>query len=192
MNKSTKLTSEKLKALILIIRAGCSSAKEDLAILLYPIIRNIVGKYNKDPDDKTSTTNFIIGKIFKKLSYIDLDKSMLSYIKLIANNHCIDEYRRNHRKKRVLVYDNDYLDGFESNNKDNSLVKTDYLDIYSLATDGDLEIAEILYSIIQEEKPLEEVSLRTGKGIDELKKIQKFYIDYKLKQLLKKKVVTFS
>lgn len=189
MTNTITQVSQQVKDLIHQIRSGCSQSREDLAVLLYPIVRNIVGKYYKNSDDKSSTTNYILGKIFHKMEYFDINKSVLSYIKLLANNHCIDEYRKKFRKKKVAYHDNDYLDSFESSNDESRLTKIDYLDLYNVVT-NDIEKAEVIYSILIENKSIEDVALEFSLPKENIEDIKKVYIDNKLRILLKKQNIT--
>ena len=180
--------AEEVKILIKNIRAGCSQSREDLASMLIPIIKPIVGKYYSGFHDKASATNYIVAKVFTKLDYFDLEKPVLNYIKLLANNYCIDEYRKDKKRKAKLIFkDNEVLDTTPNNEYSklsDSLTDNDYRYLYSLIH-SDSIVSDIIYDLNRTQLTNEEIAAKYSKGLDEIEKIQ-YFSNKKLRVMRKK------
>lgn len=174
-----------MKTLIYKIRSSNSEEyKEALVKQLWPPVYSVTSKFFKNPSERSENTNFVLGKVFTKIGYFDLKKPVLSYIKLLAHNHCIDEYRKKKRKKRSaepLTGDIAYTP-----EEPTQLLEKDWKDLYWFVAKKNDRLASILYDIDRLDKSLETVATEHNRTVEEIKKIKKIYIDKRLTNLKRK------
>lgn len=75
------------------IKSGDDSSKEELAVILIPLVSKILLKYIKDKDDRLSASGWIVTKVINSVDRFDLTKSAMGYINRISRNYAIDLYR---------------------------------------------------------------------------------------------------
>lgn len=83
---------------------GDRRAQNELYRELFSYLMNICMRYKNDYDTAGGSLNAIFLKILLKLHTFKQEDSFIMWIKRIAINHLIDEYRKNKREKERLTY----------------------------------------------------------------------------------------
>lgn len=152
----------KLPDIILDIRTGNESAKDDFATLLSPYIRSVVYKYkNTIDEDLDGLVNYIIAKLIYNINDIDLDKPVMSYITRTAINQAIDQHRKytNNKANDTIEYQafrdydtSEYLTGIDISSLEDiksslgtylEKDQVDLIDLFYLQNKSTSEIAEL-------------------------------------------------
>lgn len=176
-----KTTKEKKKevetsiiAMVKSIQSGDPTQRNDFAKAVLNTIKPVVNKFYRDPTDRQEAMNFVVIKLLNKISFIDITKPVLNYILYTANNYCIDEYRKKKRKAgKIVTMDTETLDLFPTQDRTSSLKYEDYIDLYTVATKGNQDHADLIYNLEQEKKTPEELSYSHKLPVETIKDIHK-------------------
>ena len=179
--KVVKTLIEKIK------ETDCSESKNQLINTLLPVIRPIVGKYYGNYHDKEEALNYILAKVFQKINYIDINKSVISYIKFIANNYCIDEYRKKIKRRNTITYQsNELLDSmFTKQEVKTELTEQDYKEVYRYVTNNDTFVTELLYDLERTKLSLDKLSKKYQIPEEEIVKVSDNFLGKKLLKAIK-------
>jgi hypothetical protein len=91
-----------LPPLVIKLQEGDSSVKDEFASLVLPYIQVLMKAYTKAIESIPSESGWVVMKLLKRIKNIKPDKSVVGYITTTTNNHCIDLYRGQKRKKRAM------------------------------------------------------------------------------------------
>ena len=83
---------------------GKRTAQNELYREVFSFLMNICMRYKNDYDTAGGSLNAIFLKILTKLHTFKQEESFISWIKKIAVNHLIDEYRQHKREKNKVSY----------------------------------------------------------------------------------------
>lgn len=91
-----------LPRLIERVKSGDSSAREELAAVLLPYVKVVIGKYQVSGDTNESLAGWIVAKLLNNIQKIDTSKSLLGFIATLARNEAIDRIRYENSAVRKL------------------------------------------------------------------------------------------
>lgn len=105
------------------------SAQNELYKLCFSPLMNICMRYKNNYDSAGASLNSIFLKILTNLDSYDIDRSFYAWIKRIAVNLLIDEYRKRKRETENLSYleDMDYKLNSHNNHSGEEKLDADYL-----------------------------------------------------------------
>jgi len=83
---------------------GKRAAQNELYREVFSYLMNICMRYKNDYDTAGASLNAIFLKILSKLDTFKQEESFIAWIKRIAVNHLIDEYRQHKRERAKLGY----------------------------------------------------------------------------------------
>lgn len=109
---------------------GKRTAQNELYREVFSYLMNICMRYKNDYDTAGASLNAIFLKILTNLHTFKQEESFIAWIKRIAINHLIDEYRKHKRERQKVGYLEDEkqvpLNGSTSHSKEDEM-SADYL-----------------------------------------------------------------